>query len=228
MNRRSRIALVAVVSALSLLLTMSWQAFAADSEKEPDLFYVLGVALSESLKTFDLQEGELKQVIKGLEDSIAGKAGEINPRDYMEQITAIQQERQGKIAEVEKLASEKFTAEAAKEAGAIVTESGMIMIPIAEGKGASPEPTDTVKVHYHGTLRTGDVFDSSVERGEPASFPLNRVIPCWTEGVGMMKVGGKAKLICPSAIAYGDQGRPPKIPGGAALVFEVELISIGE
>ena len=87
-------------------------------------------------------------------------------------------------------------------------------------------PTDTVKVHYHGTLRDGSVFDSSVDRGTPAQFSLNRVIPCWTEGVGMMKVGGKSKLVCPSVIAYGERGAPPKIPGNAALTFEVELIEI--
>jgi FKBP-type peptidyl-prolyl cis-trans isomerase FkpA len=81
-------------------------------------------------------------------------------------------------------------------------------------------------VHYEGKLTDGTIFDSSVQRGEPASFPLNGVIPCWTEGMQKLKVGGKAKLVCPSAIAYGDQGRPPKIPGGATLVFEVELLEI--
>ncbi len=93
------------------------------------------------------------------------------------------------------------------------------------GTGESPGATDTVSVHYHGTLRDGTVFDSSVDRGTPASFPLNRVVPCWTEGLQLMKVGGKSRLVCPSGIAYGDQGRPG-IPGGAALVFEVELLSI--
>ena len=97
---------------------------------------------------------------------------------------------------------------------------------IKPGTGESPKATDTVKVHYHGTLRDGTVFDSSVDRGEPATFPLNRVIACWTEGVQKMKVGGKSKLICPASIAYGDRGAPPKIMPGAALVFEVELLGI--
>ena len=167
-------------------------------------------------------------VLKGVEDGLGGNTGGLNPREYMNEINTIQQERQAVFAKAEKTDSEKFAADAAKKPGAIKTDSGMIMIPISKGTGASPTPTDTVKVHYHGTLRTGSVFDSSVERGEPASFPLNRVIPCWTEGVGMMKVGGKAKLICPSEIAYGDRGRPPSIPGGATLVFEVELIEITE
>jgi FKBP-type peptidyl-prolyl cis-trans isomerase FkpA len=226
MNRRARIALIAATGCLVLLLGSSRQSVAAQSDDEPNIFYVLGVSLAQSLKSFYLEEGELKQVIGGLEAGLAGEASELNPRDYMTQITELQRERQASVAAVEKQASETFIADAAKKPGAIKSDSGMIMITLTEGSGASPEPTDTVKVHYHGTLRNGSVFDSSVERGEPANFPLNRVIPCWTEGVGTMKVGGKAELICPSDIAYGDRGHPPRIPGGAALVFEVELIDI--
>ena len=96
---------------------------------------------------------------------------------------------------------------------------------MTEGTGESPTATSTVRVHYHGTLRDGSVFDSSVDRGEPISFPLSNVISCWTEGVQKIKVGGKAKLVCPSETAYGDQGSG-SIPGGAALAFEVELLAI--
>jgi FKBP-type peptidyl-prolyl cis-trans isomerase FkpA len=106
------------------------------------------------------------------------------------------------------------------------TASGLQITTIVEGKGVSPKPTDTVVVHYHGTFPDGKVFDSSIERGQPATFPLNRVIPCWTEGVGMMKVGGKAKLVCPPQIAYGARGAPPRIPPNATLDFEVELLDI--
>ena len=95
-----------------------------------------------------------------------------------------------------------------------------------EGSGPSPTATDVVRVHYHGTFPDGQVFDSSVERGEPARFPLNRVIACWTEGVQLMKVGGKAKLVCPPEIAYGARGAPPRIPPNATLHFEVELLAI--
>ena len=125
----------------------------------------------------------------------------------------------------EKGAAAKFLEAAAKEPSAEKTASGLIYRSLTEGTGASPKPTDRVKVHYHGTLRDGKVFDSSVERKQPASFQLNGVIPCWTEGVQKMKVGGKAKLTCPSEIAYGDGGRPG-IPPGAVLTFEVELIAI--
>jgi len=97
---------------------------------------------------------------------------------------------------------------------------------LVEGSGAQPSATDVVVVHYHGTFADGSVFDSSVQRGEPARFPLNRVIPCWTQGVQQIKVGGKAKLVCPPETAYGAGGMPPRIPPNATLTFEVELISI--
>ena len=95
-----------------------------------------------------------------------------------------------------------------------------------EGTGRSPTATDVVKVHYHGTFTDGKVFDSSVQRGEPTSFPLNRVIPCWTQGLQQMKVGGKAKLTCPPGLAYGERGAPPTIPPNSTLIFEVELLAI--
>jgi FKBP-type peptidyl-prolyl cis-trans isomerase FkpA len=104
--------------------------------------------------------------------------------------------------------------------------SGLVFRPLKEGTGASPSPTDTVKVHYRGTFPDGKEFDSSYTRGQPAEFPLNRVIPCWTEGVQKLKVGGKAKLICPPAIAYGAKGAGGVIPPNATLHFDVELIGI--
>lgn len=121
--------------------------------------------------------------------------------------------------------SEAATA-AAKEQGAVVTKSGLVYRALTAGKGDSPQPADRVKVHYKGTFPDGKEFDSSYKRGEPTEFPLNRVIPCWTEGVGMMKVGGKAKLTCPPAIAYGERGAGGVIPPNATLHFEVELLGI--
>lgn len=109
------------------------------------------------------------------------------------------------------------------------TDSGLGYYDLVEGSGETPPAaTSTVKVHYSGYLVNGTKFDSSVDRGQPASFPLNRVIRGWTEGVGSMKVGGKRKLIIPSNLAYGPQGRPPTIPGGATLIFDVELLEIVE
>jgi len=117
-------------------------------------------------------------------------------------------------------------AAAAKEAGAVKTDSGLVYRSLAEGKGASPAATDVVKVNYVGKLPNGTKFDASADHGGPIEFPLNRVIPCWTEGVQKMKVGGKAKLTCPSAIAYGSRGAGGVIPPNATLVFEVELVAI--
>ena len=116
---------------------------------------------------------------------------------------------------------------AAAEPGAIRTPSGLVYREIRAGTGESPKATDAVTVNYRGTLPNGTEFDSSYKRNEPAQFPLNQVIPCWTEGLQRMKVGGKSRLVCPSNLAYGERGSPPDIPGGATLIFEVELLSIG-
>ena len=115
---------------------------------------------------------------------------------------------------------------AAKEAGAVVTPSGLVYRALKEGTGASPTAADSVKVHYRGTFPDGREFDSSYKRNEPIDFPLRGVIPCWTEGVQKMKVGGKAKLTCPAAIAYGARGAGGVIPPNATLLFEVELLAI--
>lgn len=117
-------------------------------------------------------------------------------------------------------------AAATKEAGAKVTASGLVYLSLKEGTGARPAASDNVKVHYKGSFPDGREFDSSYKRNAPTEFPLNRVIPCWTEGVQMMKVGGKAKLTCPSAIAYGERGAGGVIPPNATLQFEVELLGI--
>jgi len=114
----------------------------------------------------------------------------------------------------------------AQTAKPVTTASGLVYESLKEGTGTSPKATDTVKVHYKGTLPDGKEFDSSYKRGEPTEFPLNRVIPCWTEGVQRMKPGGKAKLTCPPAIAYGDRGAGGVIPPNATLNFEIELISV--
>jgi len=121
-----------------------------------------------------------------------------------------------------------YLEKAAKEPGAVKTESGLVYRELRAGSGPSPKATDTVKVNYRGTLTDGTEFDSSYKRNEPISFPLNRVIPCWTEGLQRMKVGGKSQLVCPSSIAYGEAGSPPVIPGGATLIFEVELLGVNQ
>jgi FKBP-type peptidyl-prolyl cis-trans isomerase FkpA len=119
-----------------------------------------------------------------------------------------------------------FLEKAAKEKGAVKTTSGLVYRALHEGTGEKPGAASTVKVNYRGTFVDGKEFDASAKHGGPATFPLNRVIPCWTEGVAMRKVGGKAQLVCPAAIAYGARGAPGAVPPNSTLVFEVELLAI--
>ncbi len=123
-------------------------------------------------------------------------------------------------------AGRKYLEKAAAEKGAVKTTSGAIVVMLKKGTGAQPTRASTVKVHYTGKLIDGKVFDSSVQRGAPATFPLSGVIPCWTEGVQKMKVGGKARLVCPPETAYGAEGAPGAVPPNAVLDFEVELLAI--
>ena len=132
-------------------------------------------------------------------------------------------EAQAKVESKAESGAQK-SAEPKKETA--VTESGLEYTELKMGTGKSPTRKNVVEVHYHGTFEDGKVFDSSVDRGKPASFPLNRVIPCWTEGVAMMRVGGKSRLVCPPKIAYGARGAPPRIPPNSTLTFEVELLRI--
>jgi len=129
------------------------------------------------------------------------------------------------MAAAEKAKGKAFLDAAAAEPGATRASSGLVYRELAAGTGPTPKATDRVRVNYRGTLINGTEFDSSYKRNMPAEFPLNGVIPCWTEGVQKMKAGGKSKLVCPPEIAYGDQGRP-SIPPGATLVFEIELLAI--
>jgi FKBP-type peptidyl-prolyl cis-trans isomerase FkpA/FKBP-type peptidyl-prolyl cis-trans isomerase FklB len=200
---------------------------AADPVSEKDkTLYALGVAVSQSLADFSLTEAELDLIRNGITDGVMKRPLKVDMQTYGPKIQPFAEARAAGGADKEKAAGNAFIAKAAAEAGVKKTPSGAIVKTLKEGTGASPTAADTVKVHYHGTLMDGTVFDSSVKRGEPATFPLGGVIKCWTEGVQMMKVGGKARLVCPSAIAYGDRGAPPAIKPGATLVFEVELLEI--
>jgi FKBP-type peptidyl-prolyl cis-trans isomerase FkpA len=223
-----RFATLALVLTCGLSFVSSVEAQNLQTEQDKT-FYALGLAIGgqvkDSVQAFKLTPAELAIVTAGLNDSLTGKQAKVDLNTYGPKIQGIATERAAAAATVEKQAAGAFIAQMAKEKDAQRSASGVIYIPVKAGTGASPTATSTVKVHYHGTLRDGTVFDSSVQRGQPISFPLNGVIPCWTEGVQKMKVGGKAKLVCPSDTAYGDQGQGP-IPGGATLVFEVELLEI--
>jgi len=211
------------------LVVCTGSARAADPELKTDddkTIYALGVALSRSVGQFALTAAEAEILKLGIIDGVLNKDKKVNVEEFQPKIQQLAQARMQKQAEAEKKNAATFLEKAAKEKGAKKTDSGLIVQEIKPGSGESPTATDKVKVHYHGTLIDGTVFDSSVERGQPATFPLNGVIKCWTEGVQLMKVGGKSKLICPSDIAYGDRGSPPKIKPGSTLIFEVELLEI--
>lgn len=124
------------------------------------------------------------------------------------------------------LAADAALTAAAKEPGAKVMPSGLVINMVKEGKGSQPSPSSTVRVHYRGLFPDGREFDSSFKRGEPIEFPLNGVIKCWTEGVSMMRVGGAARLTCPASIAYGSRGAGGVIPPNATLIFEVQLLGV--
>lgn len=188
--------------------------------------YTLGYKLGENLKPLELPPDEVDAVRAGIADAALGRTAQVDVPAYEQRVQQLAKQRAGAAANERREQEKEFLLNAMAEEGAEHFDSGLIMVHTTEGTGEMPSATDQVKVHYHGTFSDGSVFDSSVERGEPVVFPLNRVIPCWTEALQKMRVGGKAKLTCPPKLAYGDAGAPPRIPPGAALVFDVELLDI--
>lgn len=186
----------------------------------------IGQQLNDQVKQLRLTPEELDAFRSGFSDTLTGKESAVDISEYESKFKALADARIAAGMADLKQQGVEFVANAAKEPGAVKTESGLVYRTVSAGQGASPKSSDTVRVHYHGTLIDGTVFDSSVDRGQPAEFALNRVIACWTEGVQLMKVGEKAKLVCPPDIAYGDRGAGGTIPPGSTLVFDVELLEI--
>ena len=190
------------------------------------LSYSVGVLVAQNLKSQGLDQLDEKSLAKGLADGLKDGEAKVNP----EQANAIVQEymtrKKNEQSNNNMEAGKKFLADNGKREGVVTLPSGLQYEVMKAGEGASPKATDKVTVHYHGTLLDGTVFDSSVNRGEPASFPVNGVIKGWVEALQLMKVGDKWKLFIPSELAYGKRGAGGDIGPFATLIFEVELLSI--
>ena len=215
------------IGVLAAMLFISSVGIAAD-EPESDrdkMFYYLGMVVSQNLAPLTLSENEVDLVVQGMREALAGEAPEMEDAVYDAMLNELAQERMYAGAAEEVVAAQAYIDKMAKEEGAVKTESGIVIVEITAGTGKSPSADSTIKAHYHGTLRDGTVFDSSVDRGQPLTISLSNVIPCWREGIPTMKEGGKSKLTCPSNQAYGDRASGP-IPGGSALTFVVELIEV--
>jgi FKBP-type peptidyl-prolyl cis-trans isomerase FkpA len=199
---------------------------AAPASESAKTLYALGLVLSQNLAPLKLSAADLASVQEGIADGVLGRTPKVELAVYGPKLQEFAKGRLGAAAAGEKKTGATFLAKEAAESGAVKQPTGFLYKEVKAGTGASPKATDKVKVHYRGTLTDGTVFDSSIDRGEPVTFSLSGVIPCWTQGLQLMKAGGKARLVCPSELAYGDAGSPPRIKGGSTLVFEVELLSI--
>jgi FKBP-type peptidyl-prolyl cis-trans isomerase FkpA len=186
--------------------------------------YALGLLLGANIKPFALKPEELAIVRAGLTDAVTGTKPQVELETYGPKVQELAQKRASAGAEDAKKKGQEFVDKVATEKGATKTPSGIVIRVITPGNGPSPAATDVVKVNYEGKLVDGTVFDSSIKRGQPAEFPLNGVVPCWTEALQKMNKGEKAQVVCPSSMAYGDRGSPPVIPPGSTLSFEVELL----
>lgn len=216
---------LAVLTTAGLALALGGAA-AAEMTEEQKTLYALGQAIARQAGVFRLTAAELESVQKGFRDGVVGAKSAVDMNVYGPKIQQLAATRQAAAAEEAAAAGRAQLAKAEAEKGAVKAASGLVYLRLREGKGASPAASDTVTVHYRGTLPDGKEFDSSHKRNEPAEFALSGVIRCWTEGVQMMKVGGKAKLTCPADLAYGERGAGGVIPPNATLVFEVELLAI--
>tara|TARA_R110000744_G_scaffold19280_1_gene50932 strand:- start:382 stop:1140 length:759 start_codon:yes stop_codon:yes gene_type:complete len=213
------------------------QAAALDTEIQKQAYGLgasIGMYMERNLEEHDKLGLTLDKslIIRGFTDSMDGKS-QIEQEDIQALLMNLDQAMKAKQAEQASASSEAslaegqaFLAENAKQEGVQVTESGIQYEILTEAEGEKPAATDTVKVHYHGTFLNGETFDSSYDRGEPAVFPLNRVISGWTEGVQLMSVGSKFKFTIPADLAYGPNGNPPRIPGNSVLQFDIELLEI--
>ncbi|HEY2416939.1 MAG TPA: FKBP-type peptidyl-prolyl cis-trans isomerase [Steroidobacteraceae bacterium] len=223
-------ALVAAQSSVAASAPKSSAATAAPNtasmSDDDKTLYALGVLISRNLETFQLSSSEFKTVEAGLADGYNHHAN-LDLEQYDTKVQALQRTRVAAIDEHQKQAGQAYIDKAAALPGAQKTATGMVFIPVSEGKGVTPARSDRVLVNYEGRLIDGTVFDSSAKHGgQPASLSVTGVIPCWTEALMLMKVGGKSRVVCPSSLAYGDRGMMPVIMPGATLDFSIELVDL--
>ena len=200
----------------------------APSNMNDSVSYALGINIGENLKQSGFETINAEALAKAINEVYNGDSSLFTLEEAGNIINAFMAKQSEAKAAGAKQAGIDFMSENAGREGVITTPSGLQYEVITEGTGASPSATDQVTVHYHGTLIDGTVFDSSVERGEPATFPLNGVIPGWTEGLQLMKEGGKTRFYIPSDLAYGDRAASELIGPGSTLIFDVELLKVGE
>ena len=192
---------------------------------DDQVVYALGRVIAGNLEPYRLGERDVGLLNRGLTDALHGREPAVALDAYRAEIEALPERRLEAALEAERHASEAFLERAALEEGAITSSSGMILKPLRAGDGSTPGPTDTVKVHYRGTLRDGTVFDGT-PAGEPSTYRLPGLIPCMQEALQRLREGAQARVVCPAHLAFGQKGAPPMILGGAAVSFELELIEI--
>lgn len=215
---------IVFIVAAGLMVSSLSHAVETPKTEEQKTLYAVGANVARSLSVFNLTQQEFEMVLQGLQDAQSARKPDFDVAAYNSKIQELARARRKSLGEKQAGAGKEFLEKSSKEKGAIKTQSGMVYIPSSEGKGESPKATDTVKVNYRGTLIDGKEFDSSYKRGKPLEFRLDNVIKCWTEGLQKMKPGGKAKLVCPADLAYGENGAGEMILPGATLQFEVELL----
>jgi FKBP-type peptidyl-prolyl cis-trans isomerase FkpA len=197
------------------------------SSEELKTLFAVGANVARSLAVFNLTPAEFEVVLQGITETRAGKKPDFELTAYDQNIQGLVKARRKATGEKQAAAGKKYLEKAALEKNAIKTPSGMVYIPLVAGKGDSPKATDTVKVNYRGTLSDGVTeFDSSYKRGRASEFKLDAVIKCWSEGLQLMKPGGKARIVCPPGLAYGDTGTGELILPGATLNFDIELLEV--
>ena len=216
------------LAATLLLVVFVGAAYAEEAKLETEddrTLYAFGVMIAARMPKFDPTPEEIDKIVAGLKDGLQGKEPRVVMADYAEKMDPFFQKRMAEASTSEMEAGVRFREEVAKQAGAVTSDTGVIYIEIEAGSGTQPVDGDSVKVHYEGKLRDGTVFDSSIVRGEPVTFQVDGVVPCFSEGLKKMKAGGKARLVCPPEQAYGNRGTP-RIPPGATLSFEVQLLEV--